>query len=108
MSKAKAKSHPHKTPSRQEKAASSKAKTAAHAAKSPAKLPGKAASPSAPDNNGHAVELSPEAQLAQVQQALGSFKSSSGVELTEKVKELLRLAQEQGYLTYNDINDALP
>ncbi len=29
-------------------------------------------------------------------------------ELAEKVKELLRLAQEQGYLTYNDINDALP
>jgi len=28
--------------------------------------------------------------------------------LTEKIKELLRLAQEQGYLTYNDINDALP
>ena len=32
----------------------------------------------------------------------------AGVELTEKVKELVRLAQEQGYLTYNDINDALP
>ena len=29
-------------------------------------------------------------------------------EIAEKVKELLRLAQEQGYLTYNDINDALP
>ena len=29
-------------------------------------------------------------------------------DLNEKVKELLRLAQEQGYLTYNDINDALP
>jgi RNA polymerase primary sigma factor len=28
--------------------------------------------------------------------------------LAEKVKELLRLAQEQGYLTYSDINDALP
>ena len=28
--------------------------------------------------------------------------------LTEKVKELVRLAQEQGYLTYTDINDALP
>ena len=27
--------------------------------------------------------------------------------LAEKVKELLRLAQEQGYLTYSDINDAL-
>jgi len=29
-------------------------------------------------------------------------------DLTEKIKELVRLAQEQGYLTYNDINDALP
>src|ERR1700746_1596820 len=29
-------------------------------------------------------------------------------DLTDKIKELLRLAQEQGYLTYNDINDALP
>jgi RNA polymerase primary sigma factor len=29
-------------------------------------------------------------------------------DIAEKVKELVRLAQEQGYLTYNDINDALP
>ena len=29
-------------------------------------------------------------------------------EIAEKIKELVRLAQEQGYLTYNDINDALP
>src|SRR5215472_5610752 len=29
-------------------------------------------------------------------------------EIAEKVKELLRLAQEQGYLTYNDVNEALP
>ncbi|HEY3861949.1 MAG TPA: RNA polymerase sigma factor RpoD [Verrucomicrobiae bacterium] len=28
--------------------------------------------------------------------------------IAEKVKELLRLAQDQGYLTYDDINDALP
>src|SRR6266852_5683639 len=35
--------------------------------------------------------------------------SSAGVVgLTAKIKELVRLAQEQGYLTYNDINDALP
>ncbi len=47
-------------------------------------------------------------QLNQAQQAIGTIKSQSGVELTEKVRELLRLAQEQGYLTYNDINDALP
>jgi len=32
----------------------------------------------------------------------------AGVEIAEKVKELVRLAREQGYLTYNDINDALP
>src|SRR5215204_2258212 len=40
--------------------------------------------------------------------ATNNFKSQSGVDLTEKIKELLRLAQEQGYLTYGDINDALP
>jgi RNA polymerase primary sigma factor len=36
------------------------------------------------------------------------LKSQSGVDLTEKIKDLVRLAQEQGYLTYGDINDALP
>ena len=30
------------------------------------------------------------------------------VDIVEKIKELVRLAQEQGYLTYGDINDALP
>ena len=33
---------------------------------------------------------------------------SHEAELAEKIKELVRLAQEQGYLTYGDINDALP
>ncbi len=65
-----------------------------------------------PTTNGHAAVspavVGPEVQLVQAQQVIGTFKSSSGVELTEKVKELVRLAQEQGYLTYNDINDALP
>ena len=28
--------------------------------------------------------------------------------VAEKIKDLIRLAQEQGYLTYGDINDALP
>jgi len=36
------------------------------------------------------------------------FRSQAGVDLTEKLKELLRLAQEQGYLTHGDISDALP
>src|SRR5579872_3800518 len=35
-------------------------------------------------------------------------KASFGPELAEKIKELVRLAQEQGYLTYGDIHDALP
>jgi RNA polymerase primary sigma factor len=84
-------------------------KDAAHkprrAAAKKAGVHGKAPNPA---GNGHAVPPSNEVQLAQAQKAIGTIKSASGVELTEKVKELLRLAQEQGYLTYNDINDALP
>jgi RNA polymerase primary sigma factor len=34
--------------------------------------------------------------------------AKSGTTLAEKIKELVRLAQEQGYLTYGDVNDALP
>ena len=30
------------------------------------------------------------------------------MDIGEKIKELVRLAREQGYLTYNDINEALP
>src|SRR5205814_8024461 len=36
------------------------------------------------------------------------FKQKTAYEIAEKVKELVRLSKEQGYLTYNDINDALP
>ena len=41
----------------------------------------------------------------------GNSVSGNGqgtVDIVEKIKELVRLAQEQGYLTYGDINDALP
>jgi RNA polymerase primary sigma factor len=38
----------------------------------------------------------------------GSPPNGGGAELAEKIKELVRLAQEQGHLTYNDINEALP
>src|SRR5665213_2325838 len=47
------------------------------------------------------------AESHHVQHVVAGLKGN-GIDLTEKVKELLRLAQEQGYLTYNDINDALP
>jgi RNA polymerase primary sigma factor len=38
----------------------------------------------------------------------GVFSADRTVEIAEKIKELVRLAQEQGYLTYNDVNEALP
>src|SRR3954468_21751095 len=38
----------------------------------------------------------------------GTITTKAGVDLTEKVKELVLLAKEQGHLTYDDINDALP
>ena len=38
----------------------------------------------------------------------GSVKTKSGIDLTEKMRELLILAKEQGHLTYDDINDVLP
>src|SRR5436190_6480661 len=36
------------------------------------------------------------------------LKSHLSQELVEKIKELVRLSHEQGYLTYGDINEALP
>src|SRR6266496_1350205 len=36
------------------------------------------------------------------------IRTKSGVDLTAKIRELLILAKEQGHLTYDDINDALP
>ncbi|HEY1718548.1 MAG TPA: RNA polymerase sigma factor RpoD [Verrucomicrobiae bacterium] len=36
------------------------------------------------------------------------LSNGSDAEVSEKIKELVRLAQEQGHLTYNDINEVLP
>jgi RNA polymerase primary sigma factor len=46
--------------------------------------------------------------LADAQPSPGLPKSSAGLDLTQKVKDLLRLAKEQGHLTYEDLNNALP
>ncbi len=57
-----------------------------------------------------AIKASPE-KASETEAALDSIqppKGRSGVNLTEYVKELLSLAQEQGYLTYGDINEVLP
>jgi RNA polymerase primary sigma factor len=58
--------------------------------------------------NGHPPTPIAAALTEGAVQNLTPIRSQSGVDLTEKIKELLRLAQEQGYLTYTDINDALP
>src|SRR5580765_231430 len=57
------------------------------------------------ERNGGALLASPG--LANGHTA-GSGAKTQSPETTEKIKELLRLAQEQGYLTYGDINEALP
>ena len=61
----------------------------------------------APVANGHAAPPAAPAAVSNLNPG-EVVKSQSGIDLTEKIKELVRLAQEQGYLTYGDINDALP
>ena len=46
--------------------------------------------------------------LVTAQQSLGLIKSQAGLDLTEKVKELLRLAKDQGHLTYDEVHEVLP
>jgi len=58
--------------------------------------------PSSPPRSGNGELPLPKAAPA----VAGKDPGTLGV--TEKVKELVRLAQEQGYLTYNDLNEALP
>ncbi len=49
-----------------------------------------------------------QSALAEEEKSLGSVTTKTGLDLTEKVRDLLRLAREQGHLTYEDVNDALP
>src|SRR5687767_9412013 len=87
--------------------AKSKAKQSAPKEKRPLPIQAKA-KPMENLKNGHPPSPLSAALTEGAVQSLTPIRSQSGVDLTEKIKELLRLAQEQGYLTYNDINDALP
>jgi len=51
--------------------------------------------------------LSTDAASGGAQADADSIKTKSGVDLTEKIRELLRLAKEQGHLSHDDISDAL-
>jgi RNA polymerase primary sigma factor len=53
--------------------------------------------------------LPPGERIEGVEDAVPGVPPRTGeFNVQDKVKELVKLAQEQGYLTYNDINDALP
>ncbi len=56
----------------------------------------------------HSGNAAPSESAADTRLDAGSIRTKSGVDLTEKIRELLLLAKEQGHLTYDDINDALP
>src|SRR5665213_833392 len=61
--------------------------------------------------NGHhqnGKNVPPTAPALPVEDLSADSASAASVVIAEKVKELLRMAQDQGYLTYDDINDALP
>jgi RNA polymerase primary sigma factor len=102
-----------------------KAAVSSHAArharvKEKAEKAGKAGAHTAPQpaskHAPHRVSIDPAALAAAGNgngnggSAAGSspLPAKEGFDIQEKVKELVRLSKEQGYLTYNDINDALP
>src|ERR1041385_4538448 len=49
--------------------------------------------------------VGPEAAMNS--QSMAGIKIPGVLDITEKAKELIRLAKEQGHLTYEDVNDAL-
>jgi RNA polymerase primary sigma factor len=55
-----------------------------------------------------AVSIDRASHSAAAPSLIGSRQIDLDAELSGKIKELVRLAQEQGHLTYNDISEALP
>ncbi|MHB1307395.1 MAG: RNA polymerase sigma factor RpoD [Limisphaerales bacterium] len=66
--------------------------------------------PAAPSKSSPSPALKPDdtAPVAALFVVDADGKAVGSLDLKDKIKELVRLAQEQGYLTYNDINDVLP
>ncbi len=56
-------------------------------------------------NAGHAASLSHNGSN---HSGMRGAQPVTAADIAEKVKEFVRLAKEQGYLTFNDINDGLP
>src|SRR5689334_6565223 len=85
----------------------SKQKARMPAAKSGAPRHKDTAKTSSDTPNGSALALEANGNGSVARTASGNF-ADRATEIAEKIKELVRLAQEQGYLTYNDVNEALP
>ena len=56
----------------------------------------------------HASHASHAAAPREIHSHDTAERNGASSDVSEKVKELIRLAREQGYLTFNDVNDALP
>jgi RNA polymerase primary sigma factor len=65
--------------------------------------PGEVPATSVPSKNGTQHPTDDDTQ-----HRVAPLTSTAPADIAEKVKELIRLAQDQGHLTYSDINDALP
>jgi len=69
---------------------------------------GKAKTGGSHPGNGHQAVAPPENPPAEPASFHDGNVTVDSPIIVEKIKDLLRIAQDQGYLTYDDINDALP
>jgi RNA polymerase primary sigma factor len=99
-----------KAPAKTVKPAAKTVKPAAKTPKGKAKAKGKATKADLKAEVAKLLESRSRAKKADTtkESSVAADGEKEVIDLTEKIKELLRLSQEQGYLTYNDINDALP
>ncbi len=105
-------------PPKTTKAVKAKAKTAAKpkakAAAKPAAKPTPTAKPVVHATNGHAPKLTPAAPREPAGKAEKKTLATPTIsvldrpDVQEKLRELIKLAKEQGYLTFDDLNEALP
>src|SRR5690242_13723126 len=91
---------------------SAKTKAAAPAAHPPSPAPHHPAAPTNGKGHGNGHMKSDGKIMSKsgnpIPAGINVSPTASGIDLTETVKTLLHLAQENGYVTYDDINDVLP
>src|SRR5687767_3672694 len=75
--------------------------------KTPAPPPAKAKPGMERRRAGRPADGAPKTNGERTPDVIQPVATQAGVDLTEKVKELVALAKEQGYLTYDDIDDVL-